>query len=185
MTVGCVAAQRASLRLVPRSAEEIAEQVSFCSHCAVRVREIDSSARVCACCGLGLIIRAGAELAPEHDGAFIVLDGSMSICAVSRTAEQLLETDETHAVNRHVTSVLSPADIGSCGASRLGMAVARAIRGGGGPCEVVVRPANTFGVRLTATIGRCGPPPAALLVLECCRQRSDPAGRPIAWVPAG
>jgi hypothetical protein len=29
-----------------------------------------------------------------------------------------------------------------------------------------VRPANTFGIRLTARIATCGPPRAALVVLE-------------------
>ena len=48
----------------------------------------------------------------------------------------------------------------------LSVAVAWAARGEGGTRTTVVRPANTFGIRLTARIASCGPPRAALLVLE-------------------
>jgi hypothetical protein len=52
------------------------------------------------------------------------------------------------------------------GGERLSVAVAWAARGDGPIRTTVVRPANTFGIRLTARIAGCGPPRAALLVLE-------------------
>ena len=39
-----------------------------------------------------------------------MLDGSLSVCAVSGPAETLLAVSETDAVNRHVTELLVPAD---------------------------------------------------------------------------
>ncbi|HEV2974613.1 MAG TPA: hypothetical protein VGX69_06400, partial [Solirubrobacteraceae bacterium] len=52
------------------------------------------------------------------------------------------------------------------GASRLARAITSAVEDGGTPATVFVRPWNTFGVRIRARIAACGPPRAALLVLE-------------------
>jgi hypothetical protein len=41
-----------------------------------------------------------------------------------------------------------------------------AARGEDEPRRVMVRPANVFGVRMPLRVGACGPPRAALLVLE-------------------
>jgi hypothetical protein len=97
---------------------------------------------------------------------FLVLDASLSVCAVSGAAEALLATYETDAVNRHVTELLVPADAEARGAANLAAAVTWAARGDEKTRRVVVRPANTFGVRLTARIAACGPPRAALIVFE-------------------
>jgi hypothetical protein len=52
----------------------------------------------------------------------------------------------------------------------LSVAVAWAARGDGGSRTTVVRPANTFGIRLTARIFSCGPSRAALVVSSsACR----------------
>jgi hypothetical protein len=95
-----------------------------------------------------------------------VLDSSLSVCALSDAAESLLGARETELVNRQVTQVLVPADVEAQGRENLAVAVTWAARGDGGTCRVPVRPANTFGVRLTARIASCGPPRAALVVLE-------------------
>jgi hypothetical protein len=94
----------------------------------------------------------------------MVVDATMSVCAVSSAAERLLATNETDAVNRHVTELLVPADAESAGPQNLAVALTWAARGDDGAHSVTVRPANTFGVRLKAQIGSCGPPRAALLV---------------------
>ena len=95
-----------------------------------------------------------------------MLDRSLSVCAVSRGAERLLDTREPDVVNRHISDLLMPADAEEDGAETLSVAVAWAARGDGGTRTAVVRPANTFGIRLTARIASCGPPRAALVVLE-------------------
>jgi hypothetical protein len=88
------------------------------------------------------------------------------VCALSEAAERLLATREPDAVNRHVTDLLMPADAEEQGGESLSLAVVWAARGDGGTRTATVRPANTFGIRLTARIASCGPPRAALLVLE-------------------
>lgn len=121
---------------------------------------------MCSECSLGLILEAGEDIAPHTGDAFLVLDRALSVCAVSRGAERLLATSEPDAVNRHVTALLMPAEAEGARGESLSLAVAWAARGEGGFRTTTVRPANTFGIRLTARIAGCGPPQAALLVLE-------------------
>jgi hypothetical protein len=121
---------------------------------------------VCGSCGLGLLIEAAEDVAPHAGDAFLVLDRALSVCAVSRGAERLLATCEPDVVNRHISDLLMPADAEEDGGDSLSVAVAWAARGDGATRTTIVRPANTFGIRLTARIAPCGPPRAALLVLE-------------------
>lgn len=163
---------RPALRLV--AAPELAPappSVPFCSHCGTRPSvsgkpSTSPGSRVCGACGLGLILEAAEDIAPHAGDAFLVLDRALSVCAVSRGAEELLATSEPDAVNRHITDLLMPADAEEDGGETLAVAVAWAARGDGGSRTTIVRPANTFGIRLTARIAGCGPPRAALLVLE-------------------
>jgi hypothetical protein len=121
---------------------------------------------VCGACELGLLLECAAGCAPEPDGAFLVLDASLSVCAVSGAAERLLATRETEAVNRLLTELVVPADAEAQAPASLAAAVTWAARGDETMRRVFVRPANTFGVRLSARIGTCGPPQAALLVFD-------------------
>jgi hypothetical protein len=145
-----------------------APSVSFCSHCGARpaADPRGPAARVCGACELGLMLQCSADNAPAPDGAFIVLDGTLSVCAVSAAAERLLAAHETESVNRHITELIVPADAEAQGAANLAAAVTWAARGDEEPRRVVVRPANTFGVRLSTRIASCGPPRAALLVFD-------------------
>jgi hypothetical protein len=163
------ASGRRSLALVPPAAQEAiaAPLVSFCSHCGETPDEhVDPERRVCPSCELGLLLQAGADVAPRKGDAFMVLDGSLAICAVSASAERLLVTCETDVVNRHLTELIVPADAEAHGRVSLAVAITWAARGDGDTRRVTVRPANTFGVRLTARIASCGPPQAALLVFD-------------------
>jgi hypothetical protein len=112
------------------------------------------------------MLQCGADTAPAPNGAFLVLDATLSVCAVSAAAERLLAARETEAVNRHITELVVPADAEAQGPANLAAAVTWAARGDEEPRRVVVRPANTFGVRLGARISSCGPPRAALLVFD-------------------
>jgi hypothetical protein len=113
-----------------------------------------------------VLLETSAEAAPPDGGAFMVLDRWLSVCGVSAAAERLLATRETDAVNRHVTELLVPADAESQGPANLAAAVTWAAGGDETPRMVTVRPANTFGVRLTARITSCSRPRAALLVFD-------------------
>jgi hypothetical protein len=160
-------ARRAALTLVPKTTPEVVgPSVSFCSHCAARPEVDEPGSRVCFSCGLGLLLQAPAQVAPKPGDPFLVLDASLSVCAVSDEAERLLAISETQAVNRHITELLVPADAEARAQSNLAVAVTWAARGDEQTRHVVVRPANTFGVRLTARIASCGPPTAALVVFD-------------------
>jgi hypothetical protein len=139
----------------------------FCGHCGRAPRDDVPSAlsRVCPRCGLGLILRAPAEVVPTASDPFLVVDTSLAVCALSRHAELLLGVSETDAVNRHVTQFLVPAEPEAPTPHNLVALLAWAARGHAEPRSVVVRPTGTFGVRYWARVGSCGPPPAALVVL--------------------
>jgi hypothetical protein len=157
--------RRAALSLVPTPLPDPGEDVEFCSHCGTQPSG-ERHSRVCADCGFGLILHTSPDAAPDEGGAFIVIDGSLSVCAVSQAAESLLAARETDAVNRHVTELLVPADAEAQSGQNLAVAVTWAARGEEGTRTVTLRPANTFGVRLKARISSCGPPRAALIVFD-------------------
>ncbi|MDQ6777057.1 MAG: hypothetical protein M3071_12775 [Actinomycetota bacterium] len=162
-------ASRGALALVPRVHEVQGPTIWFCGHCGARPSAAGPpalDARVCESCGLGLLLETTADAAPDAGGAFLVLDGSLSVCAVSRGAEELLATNETDAVNHHVIELLVPADSEARSGTKLAAAVSAAALGADEARTVFVRPVNLFGVRLRARIVHCGPPQAALLAFE-------------------
>jgi hypothetical protein len=153
--------RRAGLVLVPTP--EPSPDVSFCSHCGSPPGP-NANSRVCTACEMGLLLTAAQDVAPAPGSAFIVIDSSMSVCAVSAAAERLLAISETDAVNRLVTELVVPADAEATSPENLAVALTWAARGDTGVQRVTVRPANTFGVRIRGRIATCGPPRAALLV---------------------
>ena len=108
-----------------------------------------------------------ADAAPRPGDAFLIVDRSLCVQAVSASAECELGVQEAHAINRHVTELLIPGEAEPPAAASLAAAIARAASGGGDTRQpVTVRPSNTFGVRLRARIAACGPPQAALVLLD-------------------
>jgi hypothetical protein len=108
---------------------------------------------------------------PDAREPFLVIDDRLLIQAVSRQAEIMLDLNEETSVNRPVAEILEPADAEAHGPTPLASAIAKAMSGDEGPVGAFVRPWNTYGVRMRARIAPCGPPRAALLVLET-RQRT-------------
>ena len=143
------------------------ELTSFCGHCGLPpAASLDNpGSRVCGHCGLGLVLQASVDVVPRAGEPFLVIDSTLSVCAVSAHAEELLGTDETQAVNRHIADFLVPADANAPSAENLLVLLVDAASGTGAPKTAVVRPRHEFGVRFRARIGPCGPPRAALLVL--------------------
>jgi hypothetical protein len=159
-----VSAGRPALRLVtglPAAAPS--ESVRFCGFCAHVPPAADIGSRICTACGLGVVLEAAADIAPAPGEPFLVVDRTLSICALSESGAERLGVDEQDAVNRPLLELLEPADMAAVGPSALTGALLAA---GDGVLRVVVRPAGTFGVRLRARIGPCGSPPATLVVLE-------------------
>jgi hypothetical protein len=163
-------AARRVLQVVP--AVEQQPSVAFCGHCGARPEHAltsDPNSRVCESCQLGLLLEAPGDVAPGPGDPFVVINGSLVVCAVSGGAEDLLGVGESDAVNRHIGEFIMPADVEARGPDNLVGAILAAAVGDGEPQTVVVRPADEFGVRLWVRIGPCGPPRAALLVLTAER----------------
>ena len=152
------------LRLVPAVAEP-QPQRTFCGHCGAEP-ESELHGRVCESCGLGVLLTANADAAPRPGEPFMIVDGSLCVCALSQVAEELLGVQETEAVNRHLSEFLVPADAEAAGADNLMDLVINAASDASEARVAVVRPPDEFGIRFRVQVGACGPPRAALLVLS-------------------
>jgi hypothetical protein len=167
-------ARRPVLRLIQGALDEPVEWSWFCGHCAAPSPGGEPPApfaRVCSTCGLGLLIETRADVIPGRQDAFLVIDAALSVQAMSRRAVALLGVDEARAVNRPVAELLVLADAEAGGSAGFAAAIVAAVGGGDVPSHAFVRPRNTFGVRMRARIAACGPPRAALLVLETTQPR--------------
>jgi hypothetical protein len=172
---GLTTQNRPTLRLIETSPQdEPVEWVWFCGHCAAPAPPEEAPApvaRVCSSCGLGVMLETRSDLAPGDRDAFLVVDETLLVQGMSLRAEQLLAIDEERAINRPVAELLVAADAEAGRPGSFASAIADAASGGQAPVSKVVRPWNTFGVRMRARIGACGPPRAALVVLEAAPSR--------------
>jgi hypothetical protein len=160
---------RPALRLVRSALEEPIVWSWFCGHCAAPSPDGEPpapAARVCRSCGLGLLLETREDAAPQRRDAFLIVDSSLCLHGMSEHAEQLLGVREDVAVNRPLSELIVSADAEAGGRGGIAAAIATAIAGDEQPRHVFVRPSNTFGVRVRARIVACGPPRAALIVLE-------------------
>lgn len=162
--------QRPALRLVEGGLARDVPWIWFCGHCAAP--SPDGSApppngRVCNSCGLGLLLEAREDAVPTDREAFLVVDSSLLVQAVSAEAETFLGVTEELAIDKPVADLLTAADAEAQGRTSFGAAIVQAADGDDPePTRRFVRPWNTFGVRTRARIATCGPPRAALVVLE-------------------
>ncbi len=160
---------RPALRLVKPAVVPPVEFAWFCGHCAAPARGEQPPApmaRVCRSCGLGVMLETRADITPTNRDAFLVIDSSLLVQAMSWRAETLLGVSEDSAVNHPVVQLLVPADAEAGRPARFAAALVEAAAGADEPVAAFVRPWNTFGVRLRARVASCGPPRAALVVLE-------------------
>lgn len=156
-----------ALRLI-HTAEEARPLKLFCGHCGMPPHEgvaAQIGSRVCARCGMGLMLDAAPEVAPTPADAFMVVDSRMSVSALSRRCERLLEIVEPEAVGRHLNEFLAPADTDVPAAQSFYAQVLLAATGDAEPTTLAVRLAQEFGIRYWARVGACGPSRAALLLL--------------------
>jgi PAS domain-containing protein len=122
---------------------------------------------VCTFCGLGILLEAREDAVPTMRDAFLVVDGSLLVQAMSHQAQTFLGITEELAVNKPAAELLVPADAEAAGRTGFAAAIAQAADGQDpDTARSFVRPWNTFGVRMRARIATCGPPRAALIVLE-------------------
>ena len=140
----------------------------FCGHCVAPPPHCIPAPhqRLCASCGVGLVQQARADLAPTPGDAFLIVDSTLRVQAVSEAAQALLTVSEEQAVGYQVTELLLPADVEAVGASVLAEAITRAAGADDARATAFVRPGMTFGLRLRARIVACGPPRAALIAFQ-------------------
>jgi diguanylate cyclase (GGDEF)-like protein len=158
-----------SLRPSPTSD---APWVRFCGHCGNRCPQEEIS-RVCVRCGLGVLISAPADGAPERGDPFLILDDRMRVAAVSKHAQALLGISEDWSLDRHVDEFLAPADPGDHAPD----AIASTLSGSGyssgsgtertAPRDIRARLRTIGGERVLFRVrsAPCGPPSATLVVL--------------------
>ena len=145
------------------------ERTRFCTRCATTSDEPDGHApfgfdRVCGSCGMGLMLTAPRQALPGPGGAFVVVTREGRISAVSETAEALVG-EEAGLLGMPIASALASAESDDLLARQVG----RAAGGGREVGEATLTPVLQAGsrpARLSARIASCGPPRAALLVLE-------------------
>jgi PAS domain-containing protein len=123
-------------------------------------------ARVCSQCGLGLLLETRGDGLPGPADAFVIVDRSLRVQAASIAAERLLGAREDELVDTPVGELLIAADAERTDRGTLAEAIAQAASSTDAFAFARVRPAATFGVRMRARISACGPPRAALVLLE-------------------
>lgn len=154
----------AALHVVGGEVSATQPVIGFCGHCGEPPIDPASAARVCERCGMGLMLESAAPPAPG--AAFLVLDRTLTVCGLSAAAERELAIGEPLAVDRPLSDLLIVADSEPGEGMSLIAAVVRASHGDADVVRVVVRPPDTYGVFFEARVAACGPPPAALVVLE-------------------
>ncbi|MBB4661439.1 PAS domain-containing protein [Conexibacter arvalis] len=160
----------AHLRLVPETGESARPHRWFCGACGAP-GPADATphpfARGCEACGDGLLLEAADALAPRPGEAFLLVDAALTVRSLSPAAVDLLAVAPEEAIGRPIAELLSAADAEAGPSGALPTAISAAAAGGEEePTRMTVRPADVFGVRIPARIGVCGPPRAAVVVLD-------------------
>lgn len=89
------------------------EVVSFCGHCGLTPAATvqATTSRVCGRCGLGLVLRASSDVAPAREEPFLVVDATLSVCAVIMDFRGALPESDASAVARLGTSAVGARDL--------------------------------------------------------------------------
>jgi hypothetical protein len=147
------------------------ERTRFCTRCATTADEPEVHGapfgfdRVCSRCGMGIMLTAPRKALPGTGAAFVIVTREGRISAVSEAAEPLIG-EERGLVGMPIGSALASVDDED---DQLARKVARATGAGREVAEATVTPVLQAGAdpaRLSARIASCGPPRAALMVLE-------------------
>jgi hypothetical protein len=123
--------------------------VHFCTHCGALTESAPQ--RVCAACGLGVVLSCAPGVLPRAGAAFLVVKSDLRISAVSEAAQQVLG----EVCGEPLLDVIS-------GDPALPRWIGRAAMGSQRVVSVALRVGTR---RLNGRIAFCGEPPAALLVL--------------------
>ena len=153
-----------SLPKAPRPAPPL-PSLAFCSHCGAHPAGRRAS-RVCPLCEMGLLLRAHHELAPRRNDAFIVCDERLRVCAVSRGAEELLGISEPDVIHTPIGELVEGVTRDEHGDPALTGLLLEAATEALQVERTIVAPKGRREATCPARVGACGPPAAALLVLD-------------------
>jgi PAS domain-containing protein len=144
----------------------VAPSIAFCARCGAPPPDGGrlKGSRVCQRCCLGLVLRASADVAPEPDEAFLVIDPALTISALSLRAERLLAVSETAAVGRPLSAFVTPAAEGFEAALRA--AASNSAPNSRRVEHVLGWAGGAGGPPRRMRVGPCEPPPAAVLVVR-------------------
>lgn len=154
----------ARTRLVQVTAKRARTWSWFCGYCAAQ--PVDGPrpsplTRVCERCRLGLLLESPASAAPRPDEPYFVIDRELMVRAVSRCAERQLGLREPELVGQPIDELVPM----SAQRGRLELSLRRAAAGDDKIRHAAIRLGSGF-ERRRARITCCGPPAAALVVLE-------------------
>jgi hypothetical protein len=143
----------------------------FCSRCGEPAMDPPAGSappafeqRVCAICGMGILLRCNPDALPGAGSAFLITNHALEIAAVSEAAEPIFAPEEK-LTGTSLMDVLSS----TIGDRRLAKTVSRAALR---VHDAVTVPARLTGDKADAVgtmacrISTCGPPRAALIALE-------------------
>jgi len=152
----------ARMRLVEQTGRRARAWSWFCGYCGAQPADERPSpfTRVCEECGLGLLLETPTGAAPHRGEPYFVVDRELLVRAVSKSAERELQVREPDIVGQPVDEVLPL----SAQRRRLELAIRRAAAGDDQVRHALVRVGA--GLRCRARVSCCGPPAAALVVLE-------------------
>jgi len=161
--------QRAALRLVDATREEVRRHLWFCDACGAHAEAGATPApfdRRCRACGAGQLLEAAEALAPSAGDAFLTFDDRLVVTSLSDAAVELLASDADAALGQPLDALLCAPEAHGRGATLTPQLLA-ALADDGDPAELTARPAGVFGVRLRLRAGVCGPPRRGLVVIDC------------------
>ena len=165
-----------TLRLVEPAVPETAETHWFCGYCgAAPTGAVPTPmSRVCEHCASGLLLEAPADVAPDSNDPFLIVDSRLTVQAVSRRAEQIFGVVEADVTDHPIAELITDADVEVDDSQSFAAALLSAALDDEGRHSTFVRPRDAYGIRIRARVSHCGPPRAALIVLETPGPGSGP-----------
>jgi PAS domain-containing protein len=115
---------------------------------------------------MGLLLHADPRLAPAAGDAFLVTDDRLLICALSQAAERLFRRSEPSVIHRPVSDLLVDVGADEAALPSLATLLSAAAAGALDVTEAVVATVEGGREHHPARLGPCGPPTAALLIID-------------------
>jgi hypothetical protein len=115
---------------------------------------------------MGLLLRTHRDLAPAPGDAFVVCDALLRVCALSRGAELLLGVFEPSVIHSPLEDLVTGVTRDAHGEPALPGLLRDAAAGELEIERTIVAPGGRREATCPARVGSCGPPLAALLVID-------------------